>query len=106
MAATNLYQPANAPAEEESFETLLQCGNVSIEKIQSPPATRTETYDQEQDEWIALLQGQASLQIEDRIVTLQSGDTLFIPAHTPHRVLETSTDPTCIWLAVHIHPPS
>ncbi len=106
MAATNLYQPAKAPAEEESLETLLQCRNVSIEKIQSPPSTRTETCDQAQDEWIALLQGQASLQIEDRIVTLQSGDTLFIPARTPHRVLETSTDPICIWLAVHIHPPS
>ncbi|RDH90653.1 MAG: cupin [endosymbiont of Seepiophila jonesi] len=102
----NLFKSENALAEEESFETLLQCGNVSIEKIQSPPSTHTETYDQEQDEWIALLQGQASLQMEDRVVTLQRGDTLFIPAHTPHRVLETSTDPTCIWLAVHIHASS
>ncbi|MBL3528583.1 MAG: cupin domain-containing protein [gamma proteobacterium endosymbiont of Lamellibrachia anaximandri] len=106
MAATNLYQPAKTPAEEESFETLLQCRNISIEKIQSPPSTRSEIYDQVQDEWIALLQGQASLQIEDRIVSLQSGDTLFIPARTPHRVLKTSTDPTCIWLAVHIHASS
>jgi len=33
---------------------------------------------------------------------LVSGDYLFIPAHTPHRVVETSAEPQCIWLAVHL----
>jgi cupin 2 domain-containing protein len=26
-----------------------------------------------------------------------------IPANTPHRVLTTSHQPHCIWLAIHIH---
>jgi cupin 2 domain-containing protein len=34
---------------------------------------------------------------------LGAGDTIFIPAHTPHRVVTTSTNPQCIWLAVHIY---
>jgi len=33
-----------------------------------------------------------------------AGDHLFIPAHTRHRVLATSEEPRCLWLAVHIDP--
>ena len=59
-------------------------------------------YDQKQDEWVILLQGQAIISYEDgREVLLTVGDYLLIVAHEKHRVEETSADPPCIWLAIH-----
>jgi cupin 2 domain-containing protein len=33
-------------------------------------------------------------------------DSLFIPARTPHRVMSTSGDPPCVWVAVHMGRPT
>jgi len=35
-------------------------------------------------------------------VILNTGQSLFLPAHTLHSVLDTSAEPPCIWLAVHL----
>jgi cupin 2 domain-containing protein len=85
----------------EDFCPLLNCQNVVIERIVSSNQPEQKIYQQVQDEWVILLQGLAKLKVDDEIVTLQKGDYLFIPAHTPHQVLETSTN--SIWLAVHIY---
>ena len=45
----------------------------------------------------------ARLWVAGTETVLGPGDYLFIPAHTPHRVLETSDTPPCLWLAVHVH---
>ena len=103
MAAFNLFEPEHYIGEKESFETLLQQGNVTIERILSPAGIRSQTFVQTQDEWVCLLQGEAQLEMDDRQILLKAGQTLFIPSGTPHRVLSTSEHPTCIWLAVHIH---
>lgn len=95
--------PATVPARGERFDALLDCRNVCIERILSAPGSASGPYDQDQDEWVLLLQGQARLEVEGQPVRLAAGEALFIPAHTPHRVLDTSADPPCIWLAVHIH---
>ncbi|MEW5920012.1 MAG: cupin domain-containing protein [Bacillota bacterium] len=94
--------------EEELHETLFQNDQrgVLIERIvsagqASPPGF---WYDQEQDEWVVLLQGRAGLAWQDgRAMTLEKGDWVFIPAHTRHRLAWTSQEPPCIWLAVHIN---
>lgn len=103
MNTLNLFEPSLEHNGTERFETLLQCRNVTIERIQSPPGTRSELFNQSQDEWVCLLQGEASLEMDGRTLRLQTGQTLFIPAGTPHQVLDTSGDPACIWLAIHIH---
>ena len=103
MAAFNLFKPADFNGEKERFETLLQQGKVTIERILSPAGTHSQVFVQSQDEWVCLLQGEARLEMDDRQIRLKTGETLFIPAGTPHRVLHTSQHPTCIWLAVHIH---
>ncbi|MER3432067.1 MAG: hypothetical protein C4288_01210 [Leptolyngbya sp. ERB_1_1] len=49
-----------------------------------------------------LLQGEAQLMYEDGTsICLEAGDYLLIPAHQKHRVSYTSSDPACIWLAIH-----
>ena len=59
-------------------------------------------YEQERDEWVVLLQGESELLWEEgRKLTLKAGDWVLLPAGERHRVEKTSTDPPCIWLAVH-----
>lgn len=100
----NLYDvPAVLPADE-LVETLAGGPGITIERIvssgqSSPPGF---WYDQERDEWVALLQGSAVLEYADgRSLNLRTGEWLLIPAHEQHRVAWTSADPPCIWLAVH-----
>jgi cupin 2 domain-containing protein len=98
----NLFKPDKADTEGESFETLLESENVTIERILSPPDTVTEVSQQPHDEWVCVLQGSAKLEMGERQIILYRGDSILIPAHTPHRVLTTSHQPHCIWLAIHI----
>lgn len=104
MGKRNLFDlPSPLPAEEV-FEALIPDRGVRIERIiSSGQATPEGTwYDQVRDEWVALLQGEATLRYEDgRIVDMRAGDWVLIPAHERHCVERTSQDPPCIWLAVH-----
>lgn len=103
MPVFNLFSRLPEEVADEEFRELLISRNVRVERIVSPPHTITEIMTQEQDEWIALLQGWADLKMGDRQWRLRAGDSLLIPARTPHRVLDTSDEPRCIWLTVHIH---
>ena len=90
--------------QSESFETLLSCRNVTIERIVSASFCEGEWMTQAHDEWVVLLQGEAELEFSHQHMMLQSGDYLFIPALTSHRVVKTSKQ--ALWLTVHINAPS
>lgn len=102
FAPENLFRGLPAPPTGEAFEDLLRSGPVRIERIASSATPEPVLYDQAQDEWVLLLQGEALLWIDGVELRLRPGDHVSIPAHTPHRVLETSAEPHCLWLAVHI----
>lgn len=102
----NLFQLPHPLPTTEQFEPLYKGKHLLIERIISTGQTTPEEqwYDQEQDEWVLLLQGEAQLMYQDHsTVHLLAGDWLFIPAHQPHRVSYTSSEPPCIWLAIHGH---
>lgn len=101
----NLLRGLPEPATGEVFEDLLCQGPVRIERIVSSAAPEPVLYDQPQDEWVLLLEGDARLWVDGQEIVLGAGDSLFIPAHTPHRVVATSAEPRCLWLAVHIQRP-
>lgn len=86
----------------EFFETLLRAsGNVRIERIVSYGNATPEGnwYDQEQDEWVTVLEGSAVIAWADGSETaLARGDCLLIPKHARHRVASTSSP--CVWLAI------
>jgi Cupin domain. len=94
---------ARSPDSGELFEILLQGGNgLLVERIISHGHTTPEGewYDQEKDEWVAVLQGEATLLFADgREVFLGQGMHVFLPRHEKHRVTHTSSP--CIWLAIH-----
>lgn len=100
----NLYTLPTPLPDEERAEPLNAGTDVLIERIISSGQTSPPGfwYDQDRDEWVALLQGEAVLAFADgRRVSLAAGDWLLIPAHEKHRVEHTSAAPPCIWLAVH-----
>ena len=101
----NLFQlPARLP-QDEWLDTLLQRRGIRIERIistgqSSPPGF---WYDQAEDEWVAVLQGNAALEWSDgSLQELAPGDHLLIPAGKKHRVARTSAEPPCIWLAAFL----
>ena len=101
---TNIFKLPSSLPSEESFETLISGKDILIERIISTGQTTPsgQWYDQEQDEWVILLQGEAELSYANgKKINLKAGDYLFIPAHQKHRVEYTSYEPPCIWLAVH-----
>jgi cupin 2 domain-containing protein len=100
----NLFADLSAPAAGEDFAELLRLRGLRIERIVSSASPDPVVYDQTQDEWVILLEGSATLEIAGEPIDLGPGDHLFIPAHTPHRVLATWPEPRCVWLAVHLFP--
>jgi cupin 2 domain-containing protein len=99
----NLFKDLPEIERGEVFADLVRCRNVHIERILSSDRPESVLYEQAQDEWVCLLQGEAELWIDGETVTLNPGDYRFIPAGAPHRVMKTSAQPRCLWLAVHIH---
>lgn len=101
----NIYATAPMPPDGSEFsEVLLRHGNLMIERIISEGHTTPEGkwYDQVTDEWVLLLQGEAWVEFDDAgTINLSQGDWLWIPMHTKHRVVQTSKEPHCVWLALH-----
>lgn len=100
----NLYDLPESMPGMETFTDLIPDRGVKIERIvSSGHSTHAgEWYDQARDEWVTLIQGEATLLFDNGPeVTLRAGDHLLILAHRRHRVTRTSASPPCIWLAVH-----
>lgn len=98
----NLHADAAAPRQGERFDVLLSHQGLVIERIISTSKIASQEYVQEQDEWVVLLKGRATLEVAGEQVALHDGDYLFLPARTPHAVLAVSDG--AMWLAVHLHP--
>lgn len=98
----NLRDDAAAPSSGERFDTLLRHRNLHVERIISSQDMTPTACEQAQDEWVLLVEGAATLEIAGQVVRLKPGDHVFLPAHTPHMVLEASQG--AMWLAVHLHP--
>ncbi len=99
----NLFQSIPTDLSEEVFETLALGSQVKIERIISKGHSTPENdwYDQEQDEWVMVLQGHGILEFETGIdQEMKAGDAMNIPAHTRHRVKWSDPNQETIWLAV------
>ena len=99
----NLFDLPDLPSNDEEFTELLGSKHLRIERIVSSGHTTPagKWYDQDEDEWVALIQGEAVLEYENgEKLRLSAGDHVLLPAHCLHRVAFTSSNPPCIWLAV------
>lgn len=95
----NLFSNEPTKSKDETFQTLLQTRNIHIQKISSHGYHAHTWYEQKQDEWVVLLEGEASLLFEYEMnVSLKKGEHIFIPKGQKHQVTRTSSD--ALWLAV------
>ena len=91
----------------EFLETISSSDNVRIERILSRGQTTPDGqyYDQDWTEYVFVLQGHAKLEIEGIVCELNEGDWRCLLPRVKHRVTQTSIDPPCLWLAIHIGEP-
>ncbi|MBF2025488.1 MAG: cupin domain-containing protein [Oscillatoriales cyanobacterium C42_A2020_001] len=100
----NIFQNLPQQLDAEVFEILVRHETVKIERIVSKGHTSPQSgwYDQEQNEWVIVLQGEAIILFEHgEPMRLTAGSYLNIPSHQKHRVDWTDPTQATIWLAVH-----
>ena len=96
-----LRDPGAAPASGEEMHELLSQRNLVVEQILSAASSEPAAYLQEQDEWVVVLAGGASMTVGGEPVELGPGDWLLLPAGVQHTVERTEQGTS--WLAVHLH---
>ena len=108
MKKTALLSAVLLSPGEERIEELLRRPGLRIERIVSMQAASPPDfwYDQDWDEWVAVLAGCGTLLFADgpERVALQAGEAMLIAAHCRHRVESTDPDNATIWLAIHFPP--
>lgn len=98
----NFFEHIDFDNNKEIIDILHNKNNIRIERIISNGQTSPETfwYDQEENEWLIVLDGEAEIEYFDSsTIFLQTGDYLLIPAHKKHRVKYTQSDANTLWLA-------
>ena len=105
MDTDNFYCGIPADLPDEVFADVLETDTLRVERIVSRGHATPEGfwYDQQQNEWVMLLEGAARILLEGQAeaVQLGPGSYLNIPAHKRHRVEWTAPDKRTVWLAIH-----
>ncbi len=103
MDTKNIYNSSVLNKQEEVIEEILSTKSFRLEKISSfgHRTPDNEWYDQDNDEWVLLLKGRATIlfQIQNKTVNLKEGDYFLIKKHIKHRVEYVSED--ALWLCIH-----
>ena len=102
MQKYNIFEQIIVDKSEEKFFEIFKNEKIKIEKIVSNGQCSPDNfwYEQEENEFVLLLEGFAIVEFEDFEMELKKGDCLNIKAMQKHRVKFTSqTEPT-IWFAV------
>lgn len=99
---SNIFKDIKIDNENEQFIDLLKHENVRIERIVSNRQCSPIDfwYEQEENEFVLLLKGEAILEFENKEVILKEGDFINIPSKRKHRVKYTSKEIPTIWLAI------
>ena len=101
---SNIFADIPGDLPEELVQAFLNSPNVRIERIVSLGHASPEGfwYDQEENEWVLVVQGAAKLRFEGQdSIKLAPGSFVNIPAHQRHRVEWTDPKQPTIWVVVH-----
>lgn len=102
MNIKNIFDNINVDKINEEFIKILRDKNIRIERIVSNGQISDADfwYEQDENEFVLLLEGEAILQFENKDVTLKKGDFIDIKTRERHRVKYTSLSEPTIWLAI------
>jgi len=105
MKPENLFTGIPAELSEELLTTIHRGDGVRIERIVSQGQSSPQGfwYNQDENEWIIVLEGSAAIEFEEgtEVLELHRGSYLNIPAHVRHRVAWTDPHQKTVWLAIH-----
>ena len=104
MKSGNIFESIPEEIDVEIFDLLIQRNNIKVERIISKghSSPKTGWYDQDHNEWVIVLKGEATITIEGNIeLNLKVGSYVDIPTHTKHKVSWTKPNSETIWLAIH-----
>ncbi len=104
MKSLNIFKNIPDKLPQELFEDIILKEGLKVQRIISKGhnTPQNKWYNQENDEWVLVLQGEAILSFKDSDdIKLKVGDYLNILAHTQHRVSWTTPNEETIWLAIH-----
>ena len=100
----NIFSDIPESFHDELFEDIISTENFRIKRIISSRHTtpKDKWYDQDKNEWIMVLKGNAELLFEEgnQIIKMKEGDYINIPAHLKHRVEKTDDKQETVWLTV------
>ena len=97
-----LCDPVEAPPRGETVHLLVELGSGRVEQILSGRLDGPVDYVQDADEWVMVVHGRATLEVEGDRTEMGPGDWVLLPAGTAHRLV--ATDPGTSWLAVTTAP--
>lgn len=101
---SNIFADIPAELPQELVQAYQSSANFRIERIVSLGHASSEGfwYDQDENEWVLLIQGAARLQFKGQAAfEMTPGSIVNIPAHRRHRVEWTDPKQPTIWLVVH-----
>ena len=100
----NIFSNIPKSLPDEIFEDVLSTEKFRVERIISQGHTtpKGKLYDQNENEFVMVLKGNATLSFEkgNQIIKMKEGDYINIPAHVKHRVEKTDDKGETIWLAI------
>lgn len=102
MDKLNIFENISQDKENEQFLKIIKNNTVRIERIVSTGQISPDNfwYDQDENEFVVLLEGCAILEFEDKECELKKGDCINIESHIKHRIKYTDINGPTIWLAV------
>lgn len=95
----NLLEDLNFDENYIIKDTIVRNEKFDIHRIQSKNET-SGPYNQDFDEFVVIIKGEAMLNVEGKDVRLKEMDTYFIPQNVVHEVKSTSDE--CVWLCFAI----
>ena len=103
MKLNNIFAEIPGDLDNELMQVLQQSDNIKIQRIVSKGQVSPESgwYDQQQNEWVIVIKGEAIITFEQTEVAMHAGSYINIPAHTKHKVSWTHADLETIWLVVY-----
>ncbi len=99
----NIFSNIPNLVADELFKTLHESKNLKIERVVSDGHASPSGfwYDQDQNEFVIVLEGKATIEYKDGpAFEMSKGDYIIIHAHQLHRVVSTSQERKTIWLTV------